>query len=180
MVIEIAKIAKECRIKLPDIVTRPVGRKLYATVKDKLGYAGKGETVMIDFSGIKVIDSSCIDELLVKLIHDSFTEDFYIKLRNISPISEINIDSVFNSYSNYREKRIAVIREELGVNNKYYIGPLSEPERDVIDYLRLNHRANIDDLVVFSGMERGRTSAVAEELSSIRVVKKDNGEFISI
>src|SRR5208337_3274034 len=113
MVINILKTAKENGIKGPDLITRPMGRKMYSIVRDKLSHAGQGETVIIDFSGIKVIDSSFIDELIVKLINDSFVMDFYIKLRNISPISEINIDSVFNSYSNYRDRRIAVVRDEL-------------------------------------------------------------------
>lgn len=180
MIIEISKISKSCKIKLPDLVTRPVGRKLYNAVMDKLQFAGMGETVIMDFTGIKVIDSSCIDELLVRLINESISRDFYIKLRNISPISEINIDSVFNSYSNYRDKRIAVIRDELGVNNKFYIGPLSEAERDIIDYLRINQRASMDDLASFSGMERGKTSELINGLISIRVLKKENGDYLSI
>ena len=180
MIIEISKISKSCKIKLPDLVTRPVGRKLYNAVMDKLQFAGMGETVIMDFTGIKVIDSSCIDELLVRFINESISRDFYIKLRNISPISEINIDSVFNSYSNYRDRRIAVVREELGRNNKFYIGPLSETERDVIDYLRLNHRASVTDLSIFSGMEKETASSLIDGLTSIRVIKKENGDFISI
>lgn len=180
MIIDVAKIAKGCKIKLPDLITRPVGRTLYAAVKEKLEFAGNGETVLLDFEGIKVIDSSCIDELIVRLIQDSFSRDFYIKLRNVSPISEINIDSVFSSYSNYKDRRIAVVREELGRNNKFYIGPLSEAERDVIDYLRLNHRASVGDLSVFSGMEIETASMLIDGLTSIRVIKKENGDFISI
>jgi len=180
MIIDIARVAKGCKIKLPDLITRPVGRKLYAAVLEKLSFAGKGETVLLDFEGIKVIDSSCVDELLVKLIHESWEKDFYIKLRNISAISEINIDSVFNSYSNYKEKRIAVVRDELGVNNKYYIGPLSEAERDIIDYLKINHRANVYDISSFSGMESGMAAEITDGLASIRVLKKENGDFISI
>ncbi len=180
MVVDISKIAKGCKIKLPDLVTRPVGRKLYAAVNEKLAFTGKGETVILDFTGIKVVDSSCIDELLVKLINDSVLMDFYIKLRNISPITEINIDSVFSSYSNYKENRIAVIRDEIGRNNKFYIGPLTEAERDVIDYLRINHRANVEDLASFSGMDRTGAAALVDGLSAIRVVKRDDRDFISI
>ena len=180
MIIDIAKIARNCKIKLPDLITRPVGRSLYAAVKEKLEFVGAGETVLLDFEGVKVIDSSCVDELIVRLIQDSYARDFYIKLRNVSPISEINIDSVFSSYSNYRNRRIAVVREELGMNNKFYIGPLSEAERDVIDYLRLNHRASVTDLSLFSGMEKETASNLIDGLISIRVIKEENGDFITI
>ena len=87
MIIDIAKIARNCKIKLPDLITRPVGRSLYAAVKEKLEFVGAGETVLLDFEGVKVIDSSCVDELIVRLIQDSYARYFYIKLRNVSPIS---------------------------------------------------------------------------------------------
>jgi hypothetical protein len=72
------------------------------------------------------------------------------------------------------------VREELGMNNKFYIGPLSEAERDVIDYLRLNHRASVTDLSLFSGMEKETASNLIDGLISIRVIKEENGDFISI
>ena len=164
MIIKVAKLAKETKMKLPDLITRPVGRLMYAKMKEKLSIIGQGETVVLDFETIKVIDSSFIDEFLVKLIIDAESDDFYIKVRNISPVSEINIDSVFNSYSNYKSGRLAVMREELGKNNRYYIGPLTEHESDIIDYLKLNHHAGADEISRFCGMETGVLKQILEDL----------------
>jgi hypothetical protein len=180
MIIKVAKLAREAKMKLPDLITRPVGRLLYAKMKDKLSIIGEGETVILDFENIKVIDSSFIDEFLVKLIIDAETVDFYIKVRNISPVSEINIDSVFNSYSNYKSGRLAVIREELGKNNRYYIGPLTEHESDIIDYLKLNHHAGVEEISRFCGMETGVLKKVLEELMKLRVIRRNDGEFVSV
>ncbi len=180
MIIIVAKLAREAKIKLPDLITRPVGRKIYAKMKEKLAVAGEGEVVILDFENIKVIDSSFIDEFLVRLIKDSEVSDFYIKLRNISAISEINIDSVFISYSNYKDGRLAVIREELGKNNRYYIGPLSEQEGDIIDYLKINRNSGIEDISKFCGIEAGILKNILDELSRLRVVRKTNGDFISV
>jgi len=177
MIIDVAKIAKEVKIKLPDLITRPVGRMMYAATLDKLSFAGSGETVVLDFTGIKVIDSSFIDEYIVKLVIDSREKDFYLKLRNISAISEINIDSVFNSYSNYKEIRIAVVREEIGKNNRFYIGPLNEQERDIMDYLRMNLSAGIEDISRFSGIEPSVLKELLNGLSILRVIRRNNGDF---
>jgi len=177
MIIDVAKIAKEVKIKLPDLITRPVGRMMYAATVNKLSIIGKGETVILDFTSVKVIDSSFIDEYIVKLILDSREKDFYLKLRNISPISEINIDSVFNSYSNYKEIRIAVAREEIGKNNRFYIGPLAEQESDIMDYLRLNLNAGIEDISRFSGIDFKVLRSLLDELTILRVIRRNNGDF---
>ncbi|HNX23123.1 MAG TPA: STAS-like domain-containing protein [Spirochaetota bacterium] len=180
MIIDVAKIAKEVKVKLPDLITRPVGRMMYAATVKKLSIIGAGETVILDFSGVKVIDSSFIDEYIVKLILDSREKDFYLKLRNISPISEINIDSVFNSYSNYKDTRIAVAREEIGKNNRFYIGPLGEHERDIMDYLRINLNAGIEDISRFSGIDFNILKTLLDELSILRVIRRNNGDFTSV
>lgn len=179
MIIDVAKIAREVKVKLPDLITRPVGRIMYAATVEKLSIIG-AETVVLDFGAVKVIDSSFIDEYIVKLILDSREKDFYLKLRNISPISEINIDSVFNSYSNYKEKRIAVAREEIGRNNRFYIGPLIEEESDIMDYLRININAGIEDICRFSGMDFKILKNILEELSILRVIRRNNGEFTPV
>ncbi|HOP62217.1 MAG TPA: DUF4325 domain-containing protein [Spirochaetota bacterium] len=180
MIVNVAKLAREAKVKLPDLITRPVGRLMYSKMKEKLTIAGRGETVIFDFENIKVIDSSFIDEFLVKVIKDAEESDFYIKLRNISAISEINIDSVFNSYSNYRDGRLAVIREELGKNNRYYIGPLTENESDIIDYLRINNHADSDEMARFCGQETMALTETLENLLRLRVIRRDNGEYLSV
>ncbi len=177
MLIEVAKAARQEKIKLPDLITRPVGRAMYSAAQKKLAAAGDGETVILDFNGVKVIDSSFVDEYIVKLILDSRERNYFIKLRNISSVAEINIDSVFNSYSNYKKTRMAVAREEMGANNRYYIGPLDEQESDIIDYLRINSIAGIEDISRFSGIELSSLKAVIDQLSVLRLVRRINGDL---
>ena len=125
-----------------------------------------GETLVLDFDGIKVIDSSFIDEMIVKLIVDSKTAGraFYIKLKNISAIAETNIDLVFRSYSNYKNKKIVVITENICQNNVFFIGPLSDRERDVVEFLRVNKSITIDDIVTFTGRPRDQVIKTMEDL----------------
>jgi len=180
MIIDIAKTAKEMKVKLPDLITRPVGREMYAVTIKKLAIISVFETVILNFNEIKVLDSSFIDEYLVKLIIDSRIKDYYIKLRNISTISEINIDSVFNSYSNYNKLGIAVAKEEIGNNSRFYIGSISEHERDIINYLRTNSGAGVDDISRFIGIGVSELKLTLEQLSFLRLIKGYNGEFTAV
>jgi len=180
MIIDIAKTAKETKVNLPDLITRPVGRIMYAATVEKLTIIQTSETVILNFNGIKVLDSSFIDEYIVKLIIDSGIKDFYIKLKNISTISEINIDSVFNSYSIYNKSRIAVAREEIGSNNRFYIGSITEQEIDIMNYLRTNNWASADDISRFTRVEVNELKLILEQLSFLRLVKKYNGKFTTV
>lgn len=153
MVINIYKKSKELKLKTPDLLTRHVGRVMYDSIKKTVDAINDSEVLVLDFSGIKVIDSSFIDEMLVRLILDSRGSDrpFFIRLKNISEIAEINIDLVFRSYSNYKNKKIVVITENICQNNVFFIGPLSDRERDILAYLRVNKSITVDDVAAFIG-----------------------------
>ena len=180
MIIDIVKTAKEIKVNLPDLITRPVGREMYAITIKKLVIISSSETVILNFNGIKVLDSSFIDEYLVKLILDSRIKDYYIKLKNISNISEINIDSVFSSYSNYNKSGIAVATDDIGNNSRFYIGSIKEHERDIINYLRTNSGAGVGDISRFIGIEANELKLMLEQLSFLRLIKRYNGEFAAV
>lgn len=180
MVIDVLKMAKESKVKVPDLITRPVGRIMFARAIDKLENISEDEILLLDFSGIKVTDSSFIDEFIVRLILDSGVRNYYVKLANISDISEINIDSVFNSYSNYNDKRIAVCRSELGNNNRYYIGPLNEQESDIIDFFRINRSADAVEISRFTGLEISSVQGIMAELYRLRLIRKSGTGFTSL
>ena len=180
MIIDIVKTAKEIKVNLPDLITRPVGREMFAVTIKKSVIISVSETVILNFNGIKVLDSSFIDEYLVKLILDSRIKDYYIKLKNISNISEINIDSLFSSYSNYNKSKIAVAKEEIGNNGRFYIGSIGEHERDIINYLRTNSGTGVDDISRFIGIDANELKLILEQLSFLRLIKRYNGEFTAV
>jgi len=180
MIINVFNFAKDAKVKMPDLITRPVGRLMFSRALEKLDNITEGETLLLDFAGIKVTDSSFIDEFIVKLIKHSSEKNYYVKLTNISDISEINIDSVFNSYSNYNDSRIAVSRAELGKNNRYYIGPLNEHESDIIDYFRINRSASAEDISRFTGLEIAVVRKIMDELTGLRLIRKNNNDFTSV
>ena len=173
MIISIAQTAKKLKIALPDLLTRPVGRKMYQEISSLLENAGDGEVVVLDFSSIRVIDSSFIDELIVRMLNESRDggRNLYFRVKNVTPSAEINIDSVFKNYSKYTSKKMVVMTEDICKDNKFFIGPLDAIEKSVIDYLRVNHIADINDLASFTGFEKERLGKVMEELCTLRLVR---------
>ncbi|TFH41356.1 MAG: hypothetical protein E4G96_05655 [Chrysiogenales bacterium] len=183
MVIYLKKKAEELKIKTPDLITRHMGRLMYTSVEGLVGKVNEGETLLMDFEGIKVIDSSFIDEFIVRMILDSMAlgRVFHVKLRNISEISEMNIDLVLRSYSSYKNKKIVVITENICQNNVFFIGPLSDREREIIEYIRVNRSVQLGDVVAFTGRPREEVAKTMEDCYTMRIVKKgEKGEFFAL
>lgn len=174
MVIQIKNTARDLKIRLPDLITRPVGRRMYERTRKNMAHVTDGEVVLVDFAGVQVIDSSFIDEFLLRLIEDSRGQEpvFFVKLANITPIIETNIDSVFGSYQTYNGRRIAVITESLTGMNAYHIGGITKPERDILDYLRINKVAPVGDIASFIAKEHAEAAELLEGLYSMRMVRR--------
>jgi DNA-binding Lrp family transcriptional regulator len=174
MNIQIRKIADELKISAPDLITRMNGRLIYEKVMSRIKNAVTDETVLLDLNSIKVMDASFIDELIVKTIKVSQNgkERFFLKLKNISSAAEINIDSVFSTYSYYNNEKIAVVTDEICKNNNFFIGSLSSVEKDILDYLRVNLSAGLRELVEFTGLAPDEVKRITDELFSLRMIKR--------
>ncbi len=183
MIINMFKEAEKLHCKTPDLITRSVGRTMFELVRDIVPQMSHGETLVLDFAGIIVIDSSFIDEMIVKLLLYSreSENEFYLKLRNFSEIAEINIDLVLRSYSNYKNKKIVVITENICHNNVFFIGPLSDKEKDIVGFLRINKFITLADAANFFGLPKQEAERILNELYLMRIIKKDNnGIFLAV
>jgi hypothetical protein len=182
MIIEMIKKCKELKISLPDLITRPSGKKMFENVKTSMNIISENETILIDFNSIGVIDSSFIDEFIVKLISESKKTEkpFFIKLKNISDIAEINIDSVFKTYSNYNNERMIVITDDIRKNNNFFIGTLGESEKSLLAFLRVNKNAGVKELSENLEKSIEDTEAILERLYTDRLIKKIKGYYYFI
>jgi hypothetical protein len=81
---------------------------------------------------------------------------------------------VFRSYSNYKNKKIVVITENICQNNVFFIGPLTDRERDIVEFLRINKSLSQEDIVKFTGSPPGEVAVILDGLDSLRIIKKEN------
>jgi len=182
MVVQIKKVAQKIKIKSPDLLTRPVGRAMYEEIKKDLSIIKDEEVVILDFLDIRVIDSSFIDEFIIKLLNDTNNQDekFYIKLRNISGIGEINISSVLRSYSDYDDKKMVVMTEDICLNNNFFIGELNDLEMDIINYFRVNRIASIQDIRSLTGLTAEETENILKRLNNLRIIRGNDSDSYAV
>ena len=55
----------------PDLVTRPTGRAVRSSIESALGALAGGTVVVLDFTDVRIIDCSCADEIVAKLVEAS-------------------------------------------------------------------------------------------------------------
>ncbi|MDA3899376.1 MAG: DUF4325 domain-containing protein [Spirochaetes bacterium] len=179
MLLSIEKMAKSMKVDLPDLITRPTGRRFYENAIKKLVNVSADETVLCDFSGVEVIDPSFVDEFIVKLIKFSKTGEkpFFIRLKNFSHMVEDNIRSVFQSYCEFSNKKFSVITEDITIDNSHVIGIISEVERDIVEIIRINGTMSSIALSEYLHREKPETELILEEMYSDRLIKKDNSRF---
>jgi hypothetical protein len=77
------------------MVTRDTGRQVRAEAAKLLSRADEGTVVTLDFKGTGVIDYSCADEFLAKLVTRLVAGEYgekYLRLTNLSPSQRENIE----------------------------------------------------------------------------------------
>ncbi len=173
MIIKLNKIAPELKPTIPDLITRPVGKELYSRVMVNLVHIHKGEVLLLDFEGYRVLDPSFIDEFIIRLIFKSRDDEnhFYVKLAQISEIAAINIASVFKSYTAVNNIRLVVITESL-IENNFFIGDLHPQERDIINYLMVNKTAIPMDIATFLEIDTARAETLLHSMHSMRTIRQ--------
>ena len=61
---------RQLGVSVPDLVTRELGQKIYADMASALQAPPAGGVLTIDFSGIRVVDTSFADETILRLLKE--------------------------------------------------------------------------------------------------------------
>ena len=178
MVVEILKVKDRLKLDLNDLITRPIGVKFYKEVKKLINKINTNEIVLMNFEGVNVADPSFLDEFIVKIILESRGKNrsYYIKLANFNEISSMNLRSVFDSYYNFKNERLAVATDEIINNEKYCIGSVDEREILIMNYLHINKSGSISNIAEFIEQDLENTKNLLEGLYEMRLVRKDEND----
>ena len=183
MEINVRKLAEQEKIKSPDLLTRVIGRTLFSRLLKHIEISGNDEVIVLDFTDIKVMDSSFIDEFIVKFIAASGTSEkqYFVRLRNISEIGQNNIESVFKSYLQFNKQRFVVVTENLCVNNRFFLGVLSPLEEDVLNCIRINKSIFSEDIASSMNSTIKMVDGVLVEMIKLRIIRQSNsGQFLPV
>jgi anti-anti-sigma regulatory factor len=151
-----------------NLVTRETGKRMREALEERLQAESKGGVIILDFKGVGILDYSCADEIVAKLISRLNANEYgeqYLVLRGFNPTQKENTEVALE------RKHLAALFlneekkwEVLGVLNNY----LKETLNEVMTKGRITAR----DLADAEDLEINTSSTRLANLHKIQLVQR--------
>ena len=168
--IQVEQVLRET-VKTPyrDLVTRATGRAVRTSIEQALETAGAVLTVL-DFSEVGLVDLSCADEIVAKLLLNQTAGTFVL----LTGLREDQIDAIEHVLDH--RAIVALIRD--GVTGAVRIVGRVEPDmRDAFGVLETGEMLSTDGLAARIGWSLERARTALESLTRLNVVRSSDGAY---
>ena len=151
-----------------DLVTRPSGQAIRERIERDLEKEAAGAVISLDFSKIGVIDYSCADEIVAKLMSRLLSGEYgdkYLLLSGLNENQKENIEVAIE------RKDLAVVAE-MKNGGKAVLGKLNSYLRDTLDFIVKRKKATSKDLADARKIEANTSGTRLLNLYKKRLVKR--------
>lgn len=161
-----------------NLVTRPTGAAVRGTIEQLLGEMGGRTLTVIDFTHVSLLDFSCADEIVAKLLlpycEDEPPRDDYFVFRGISDLHLEAIEAVLERHG------LALVAEERDGAARL-IGTIDERERFAWETLyRLGHAVSPEDIAIDTGLPPAEVARVLEALTRRRLLMRSGDTYEAV
>jgi DNA-binding transcriptional ArsR family regulator len=161
-----------------NLVTRPTGAAVRGTIEQLLGSMGGRTLTVIDFTHVNLLDFSCADEIIAKLLlrycDDVPPRDDYFVFRGIGEAHMEAIESVLE-----RHGLALVVEERDGIAK--VIGTLEDAElRAWQSMYRCGRPASADEICRDTGMSPAEVSRALGSLARRRLLMRNGDLFEAV
>ncbi|MBU0701504.1 DUF4325 domain-containing protein [bacterium] len=151
-----------------NLVTRETGKNIREAVEWMLAKEKEGAIIVLDFEGIGIIDYSCADEIMAKLItrlNSGEYGDKYIILKVSNPTQKENIEVALE------RKKLAVL--SFGEDNPWQIlGVLNTYLKDTLTYILEKGKVSARGLADLMNLEINTSSTRLLNLYKLHLVRR--------
>jgi hypothetical protein len=161
-----------------NLVTRPTGAAVRGQIEEMLSDSGPRALTVIDFSHVSMIDLSCADEVVAKLLlrygSENSAQEAYFLFRGVTEDHHDAIEAVLE-----RHELVAALEEEDGVR---LVGTLSEDERQAWDAVCSLGEDGGDptEVAIRMNCERRLAEELLETLCRRRVMMRVDERFVAV
>src|SRR5574340_794551 len=125
-----------------DLVTRPTGQAIRIRIERDLEGEPSGSVIGLDFSSVGVIDYSCADEIVAKLLSRLLSGEYgdrYLLLLGLNENQKENIEVAL-------ERKDLAIAAQMKDDGRVLLGSLNNYLRDTLDHILKNQKVSSKDL----------------------------------
>ena len=157
----------------PDLVTRPTGRAVRSSIETELARLSGRMVVVLDFTAVRIIDCSCADEIVAKLVQASLTMaspyDAFFLIRGLHDDQVREIEEVL------RSQRLALVAETNG--GLQLIGAVADDARVAFEHLVVRGRAGAEELAAELSWPLDLVRSTLAELADRHLLMQDAGRY---
>lgn len=160
-----------------NLVTRPTGAAVRREIEGVLAGLDSPSLTVIDFSQVGLLDFSCADEVVGKLLdavhRQVIVTDAYVLVRGVRDDHLEAIEAVMQRYD------LAVIVE--GEDGAWRaVGPLDDELRRLLDVVQRQGRAEPSELAAALDEEMAVVKQALDRLVRQRLVMRDESAYVSL
>jgi hypothetical protein len=151
-----------------DLVTRPSGQAIRERIERDMEQEPAGAVIGLDFSKIGIIDYSCADEIVAKLISRLLSNEYgdkYLLLIGLNDNQKENIEVAL-------ERKDLAVMAEMKDGKRVVLGNLNNYLKDTLDFIVKKKKATSKDLSDARKLEANTSGTRLLNLSKKRLVKR--------
>jgi len=151
-----------------DLVTRPSGQVIRERLERHIEREPNGSIISLDFSKIGVIDYSCADEIVAKLVSRLLSGEYgvkYILLEGLNENQRENIEVAV-------ERKDLAIMAEMKDGSRSVLGNLNSYLKDTLDFIVKKKRVTSRELSEAKRIEANTSGTRLLNLYKKRLVKR--------
>ncbi len=160
-----------------NLVTRPTGAAVRTAIETQLAELGGRTVTVIDFSNVRLLDFSCADEVVAKLLlpycADLPPRDAYFVFRGMS---ETHLDAL--EYVLARHQLALVLQQDDGI--PVIVGAVSDVERKAWETVVELGSATCDEFADRTGAAVEDAETMLTELTRRRLMMKVDDQWIAV
>ena len=151
-----------------DLVTRPSGQVIRTRIEGDIESEKDGEVIALDFSKIGIIDYSCADEIVAKLISRLLSGEYgekYIVLTGLNENQKENIEVAL-------EKKDLAIIVQMKNGKKILLGNLNNYLKETLNFILKKGKITASDLSEYLKLPANTSGTRLLNLHKKRLVKR--------
>jgi hypothetical protein len=159
-----------------DLVTRPTGAAVRAHIEQQLAALTGRTLTVIDFSNVGLLDLSCADEVVAKLLLRNIAaegRDAYFVVRGVN---EDHLDALEAVLERHGLALVVVLDK----GDARLVGRVDEAERAAWEQLLRLGRATLDDAARVLGSGRPEAERVLEGLAERRLLMRVDDGWVAV
>ncbi len=151
-----------------DLVTRQSGQAIRERIEQDIEQEPEGSVIALDFTKIGVIDYSCADEIVAKLVSRLLANEYgdkYLLLAGLNENQKENIEVAV-------ERKDLAVMAEMKDGSRSVLGNLNSYLRDTLDFIVKKKKATSKELSDAKKIEANTSGTRLLNLYKKRLVKR--------